>query len=194
LGRLGRTALTSSTVTHWLQDVVDETIAVARQSRLGATIRWGERTVRVSRCYRWLTAEPEPDVVVIDLRETVVVGPILALFDRFLAPLVRNWRRAHTGTVATRLSERFLDRPIQVVSLVALAAILTNLLFVVALGSPSRVAVGARLLAVSLVLAGTRVTTSVDELTETAVYELSVAVLSPPEPPDENGRDDPRSQ
>lgn len=27
--------------------------------------------------YRWLTAEPEPDIIVIDLRDTVVFGPIL---------------------------------------------------------------------------------------------------------------------
>lgn len=194
VGRLGRAALASSTVGRWLRDVVDETGAIARQSRVGATVRWTERAARTSWCYRWLTAEPEPDVVVVDLRETVVVGPILALLDRFLAPLVRNWRQARTGTVAARLSERVDARPVQVVSIVALAAILANLAFLVVLGSPARTALGVRLVAASIALAGTRVTVSADELTETRAYELAVALLSPPEPPDHHDRDDRSSE
>jgi hypothetical protein len=193
-GRLGHTALASSTVTRWFRGVADQTVTIARTSRLGATIRWGERATRASWIYRWLTAEPEPDVVVIDLRETVVVGPILALLDLFLAPLARNWRSARTGTVADRLSERFVDRPVQVVSLVTLVALFANLLFLFAFGTASRTALGVRLVAVSLALAGTRVRLSANELTETAVYELGSGLLSPPDPPDENRRNGPPSE
>lgn len=50
------------------------------------------RLVRVSALYRWLTAEPDPDVVVIDLRETYAVGPVISLLDWAAAPLGRLYR------------------------------------------------------------------------------------------------------
>jgi hypothetical protein len=33
---------------------------------------------------RWLTAEPNPDVIVVDLRETVTVGPVILVLDRIV--------------------------------------------------------------------------------------------------------------
>jgi hypothetical protein len=33
---------------------------------------------------RWLTAEPDPDVIVVDLRETVTVGPVILVLDRIV--------------------------------------------------------------------------------------------------------------
>jgi|GEM_PF-2714710 len=190
LCRLGYRAFASSTVGYWIGRAVNGGGTIARQSRLDATIRWGCRAARASWCYRWLTAEPEPDVVVIDLRETAVVGPILVLFDRLLAPFVRNWQAARTGTVVARLSARFVARPIQVVSIVALVAILTDLCLLVVFGSPSRTAVGGRLVSGSLALAGTRVTVSVDDLTEGRVYELVTELLAPPDPPERDTRND----
>mgnify|MGYP000153296760 CR=1 FL=1 len=190
VGRVGRIAIASSTVGRWVQDIAEQTVDIARQSRLGATIRWGGQATRASWVYRWLTAEPEPDVVVIDLRETAVVGPILALLDRLLAPFVRNWQAARTGTVVARLSARFVARPIQAVSIVAIAAIHTNLFVLFALDSLSRNALGAGLLVTALALAGTRVTRSADELAETDVYELAVKLLAPPEPPERDEQND----
>ncbi|PSQ50738.1 hypothetical protein BRD15_01045, partial [Halobacteriales archaeon SW_6_65_15] len=52
---------------------------------------------RHSFCYRWLTKEPEPDVVVIDLRETYAVGPLIALLDRLAPTLGRTWRASRTN-------------------------------------------------------------------------------------------------
>jgi hypothetical protein len=190
VGRVGRIAIASSTVGRWVQDIAEQTTDIARQSRFGATIRWGGRAARASWCYRWLTTEPEADVVVIDIRETAVVGPILALVDRLLGPLVQHWRGARTGTVVTGLSERFVDRPVQLISIAALVAILTNLFLLVALGSPSPSTVGAGLLAASVALAGTRVTRSADELARTDVYELAVKLLAPPEPPERDEQND----
>lgn len=66
---------------------------------VGAAETVGRRITAVARrswLYRWLTAEPEPEVVVIDLRETYTVGPVLAVLDRCLAvlgPPVRAWIR-----------------------------------------------------------------------------------------------------
>lgn len=39
---------------------------------------------RKSFLYRWLTTEPDPEVVVIDLRETYTVGPLIAIIDSFV--------------------------------------------------------------------------------------------------------------
>jgi hypothetical protein len=190
--RRGRVARSSSTVTQWVQDVGREVGTFARHSRLATTAGWTERAVRASWLYRWLTAEPEPDVVVIDLRETVVVGPVLSLLDRLLGPLVRHGTRARVGTVLTRLSERFAAHPVAGASTVALAAVLATLLVLVGLGTPSPSAVGIRLVALSLALAGTRIRVSGDELRNAYAYELLVALLAPPEPPDNHERDDER--
>jgi len=63
-----------------------------------ATVRdLGDRVgtaVRNSYLYRWLTKEPEPEVIVIDLRETWTVGPILALLDRFVEWIAPYWRES----------------------------------------------------------------------------------------------------
>jgi len=185
----GRAALSSSAVTQRARDVTNETRAVAGNSRLAATARWTERAMRASWLYRWLTAEPDPDVVVIDLRETVVIGPILALLDRLLGPFVRNWNRARVNTGLTRLSDRFVARPVTVASVVVLGAVLTELLVLVGLGTPSPSAVGSRLLLVSVALAGTRVRASADELTDTSAHDPVVTLLSPPESPDGAERD-----
>ncbi|WP_227134358.1 hypothetical protein [Halorubellus salinus] len=47
--------------------------------------------VQESYLYRWLTAEPEPDVVVIDLRETYTVGPFIRLLDATIEWLQPYW-------------------------------------------------------------------------------------------------------
>ncbi|SHH68142.1 hypothetical protein [Halobaculum gomorrense] len=80
---------------------------VARRSTIGSTIAnlgdavWtssvatlGERTgtyVRNSWLYTWLTKEPEPEVIVIDLRETWTVGPVIALLDWAIDRTLPYW-------------------------------------------------------------------------------------------------------
>lgn len=59
------------------------------------------RKVRHSTGYRWLTQEPEPDGVVIDLRDTYTIGPFVALLDRVAPTLGRAWR----GSLVHRLGE-----------------------------------------------------------------------------------------
>ena len=53
--------------------------------------------------YRWLTKEPE--VIVIDLRETWTVGPFIALLDTFIAWMLPWWRESQlaqlTGSVVS---------------------------------------------------------------------------------------------
>ena len=56
-------------------------------SLIAAGGRWFATAVRHSALYRWLTAEPDPDVIVIDLRETWTVGPVIAVVDRVFGAL-----------------------------------------------------------------------------------------------------------
>jgi hypothetical protein len=55
---------------------------------------------RTSRLYRWLTAEPEPDVIVIDLRETYTVAPFIAVLDAITPRMARFWRNSGLAAVA----------------------------------------------------------------------------------------------
>ena len=71
----------------------------SRLSAAGATLStW----VRNSWLYGWLTAEPEPDVIVIDLRETRTIGPVIGVLDRIVP---RAATAARESTVWS-LSER----------------------------------------------------------------------------------------
>ena len=46
---------------------------------------------RRSFLYNWLTKEPDPDVIVIDLRETVTVGPIIRALDYGIDRFAPYW-------------------------------------------------------------------------------------------------------
>lgn len=52
------------------------------------------RAARLSYLYRWFTAEPDPDVIVIDLRETYTVGPVIALLDSLFDWLAPGWQHS----------------------------------------------------------------------------------------------------
>ncbi|SDZ98174.1 hypothetical protein SAMN04488065_1539 [Haloplanus vescus] len=52
------------------------------------------KIVRNSWIYNWLTAEPEPEIIVIDLRETRTVGPVIALLDLVIEMLVPWYRQS----------------------------------------------------------------------------------------------------
>ncbi|EMA32760.1 hypothetical protein [Haloarcula japonica] len=101
--------------------------------------------VRKSYCYRWLTKEPDPEVIIIDLRETYAVGPFIALMDRLIPHIKDAWRHSKVGPVTRRVFERVASDVF-------------------------------------------------DPLSETQGYELAVAVLTPPEPPEETRTGDDESE
>ncbi|MDQ2072856.1 hypothetical protein ACODNH_04975 [Haloarcula sp. NS06] len=101
--------------------------------------------LRESYCYRWLTKEPEPEVIVIDLRETYAVGLFIALLDRLVPHIEDAWRHSTVGSVARRAFEQ-------------LAADVF------------------------------------DPLSEMRGYELAVALLTPPEPPEQKRTDNDESE
>ncbi|WP_435196407.1 hypothetical protein [Natronomonas sp. EA1] len=58
---------------------------------------------RGSWLYGWLTAEPDPEVIVIDLRETYTVGPVIALIDRVAGWVGPRWHGSGPERLWTRL-------------------------------------------------------------------------------------------
>jgi hypothetical protein len=149
--------------------------------------------VRNSYLYRWLTAEPEPEVIVIDLRETWTVGPIIAILDRVFDAL----ERAATGSMLVAMAavavDQTLEAPVRMAGLATLA--------VAALAAASAVPAGRTtglLVAVGLLAVGTLAlfeTRSWAELRETRPVEFLVAILEPPEPPErEADHERPRSE
>lgn len=64
--------------------------------------------------YHWLTKEPEPEVVVIDLRNTYAVGPAIRMADLLfetLAPIYPNSAIASVTTRLQSLVSMIEDRP-----------------------------------------------------------------------------------
>lgn len=76
---------------------------VMAQSQLAVGASCLANTARQSFLYRWLTREPEPEVIVIDLRETYVVGPIISILNRIIDGLLPSWRNSLAKRVTTHL-------------------------------------------------------------------------------------------
>ncbi|GCF14787.1 hypothetical protein Harman_27220 [Haloarcula mannanilytica] len=52
-------------------DITSELQIISAGRAIGA---WTASVIKGSFCYRWLTKEPEPEVIVIDLRESYTAG------------------------------------------------------------------------------------------------------------------------
>ena len=68
-----------------------------------------ETLVRDSYGYRWLTAEPDPSVVVIDLRETPTVGPFVRLLEQVVDPVERAWEDSRIAATVTTIGAALAD-------------------------------------------------------------------------------------
>ena len=149
---------------------------------LSAAMERLSSVVRASYLYRWLTAEPDPDVIVIDLRETWTVGPVIAILDWLFAQFEDAAKGSRIVALATTGYERTLAAPLRVGGLAALvAAALAGLLGVVS-GGRTTLFVAAALLAIGTL--GLFEDRSWAELRQTRPVELLVAALEPPTPPE----------
>ncbi len=154
----------------------------ADTSRLVAAGRAIGQWARQSSLYRWLTREPDPEVIVIDLRETYTVGPIIGALDWTIARLAPWWRTSGLRRLCAGAADRFRERPIRSLGVVVMAVAAVRLVVGVGAGSLS-----GRAIALSLALFGagavaTRSNHSTADLRDTRGYELLVAALEPPEP------------
>ena len=151
----------------------------ARTARLGARLR---AFATASWLYRWLTSEPEPDVIVIDLRETRSVGPAIAATERVGRTLAAGLPTSWLGDRLRGLGLAVRERPIRIASLAALGALAATLPLVVAAGTPALAV--AYLAGAGLAALGTRSRRSLAELRETRAWGLLAAAFEPPEPPE----------
>jgi len=140
-----------------------------------------ERVVRASFLYRWLTTEPDPEVIVIDLRETRTVGPVIALVDWMLAWSVPVARRSRVRQALYAVGTHLRAAPMRVGGAVVLGmGVVWLVVGGVSIGVLVLIALGALAL---------REDRSWGELTETRVAGWVRAALEPPEPPEEYDRE-----
>ncbi|MFC6864183.1 hypothetical protein ACFQGE_12045 [Halomicroarcula sp. GCM10025817] len=151
--------------------------------------------VRESYLFRWLTAEPEPDVIVIDLRETVTVGPFLAVLERLVPVVGRAWESSRIQTLVGTTAQDFRTQPIRFVSLALVVALAVRTLLALVTATVTPLELSLRVAVLLLAVVGTQVRYSWAELTETRAYALAVALLAPPEiPADDDGMESEMSE
>ena len=145
------------------------------------------RYMRASFLYRWLTAEPDPEVIVIDLRETWTVGPFITVLDRVVSELDRALGQSRVGSLAAAVATAVRAAPLRVLGIV-----LTLLGAVVAIGTLLTTgAMTGLVLGVVVTFAGavaTRDERDWQTLRETRSVELLQQAFEPPASP-ENAAD-----
>lgn len=147
---------------------------------IGSTLsRW----IGHSRIVRWFLAEPEPAVVVIDLRETYTVGPVIRALDWTLARAAWVAERTGVDAAADRTARRLAAEPLRVAGWLLVACAAVGLIAGLAAGNVS----GGWLVLAGLGLLLSRERRSIAELADTRAGRALVAAFEPPEPPE---RDD----
>lgn len=163
-----------------------------QQSALASSILYrgakrSNEAIRGSWMYQWLTKEPEPDVIVIDLRETRTVGPVLKYLDQGIEATSRVIAQSTTLKHAKSMQSYFQKRPVRVLSSVLLA---TVILSTVVLGISGLLTAWHGVIVAGLLLAGLRGTQSkmtLSDIQQTQWYEYlcrGAEVFVPPEPPE----------
>ena len=167
--------------------------AIATAATTSSLTRGGRRAltwVRASYLYRWLTAEPDPQVVVIDLRTTWTVGPFVRALDWVLTHAVAFTRESGLYRVGTATAAAIRRAPIRVVGIVLCVAALVSLVLTTLTAVVGPVEVLVHVAAVVVGLAGTRVRVPLEALAESRTARLFVAAFEPPEPPEPADRGD----
>ncbi|SDD59855.1 hypothetical protein [Natrinema hispanicum] len=184
------TALERSTTVRFLTSLPDRIETALEESQLrdfGDTIT---SYVRASFCYQWLTAEPDPDVIVIDLRETYTVGPFIRLLDAVIDELETGYTNSQAEHTISRITTAIQAQPIRLLGIVGLTCVPLSLLTLTLAGSISTMLFAAHLVASALSAAALRSTHSLADLLESRPAKLLIAALEPPEPPETNKRSD----
>lgn len=177
-----RRSLRASAMGQWVGTVNRRGAAVwhrsASHSRTYGVAGWVRTAVGNSWLYGWLTAEPEAEVVVIDLRETKTVGPVLGVLDRVFAPFV-----ARTSSIASRLRSSFATDPVRMLAFVVTGIIVSLFVLLADAEAPLAVLVALAVLA-NLALLCIRIRIPADQLATPVSVRLLGRLVTPPEIPD----------
>ena len=137
------------------------------------------RFVESSWLYRWLTAEPDSEVIVIDLRETFSAGPVLRQLDRRIRDVISVIPSSLGLRNGFQLRSRFVARPLRVCSFVLLVSVLAGLSILVLTGSEIGISTFLLLALLLVAVRGTQSTRSLAAVQATWWYErVSAAIES----------------
>jgi len=153
------------------------------QSSVYRAITHGKQFIESSWLYRWLTAEPDPEVVVIDLRETVSLRAVLRQTEQLIRKFIVVMPTSGGLQFGYRLRAQFLAHPIRVVSFAIIGVVLLSLVPVLTAGDEPLLAVFLLFALLLLALRGTQETVSWAELTDSQWYQTLLALFEPPDPP-----------
>jgi len=173
-------AVTDSRVVAALDRVGDRLAGLGQGYRAERLGTWGSRTVTESSLYRWLTADPDPEVIVIDLRKSHTFGPFVTVLDCVLAWIDAAATSSSAVALARILLMEFRAAPVRFVGAAVALGSASTLLVSVALG-----ALGVLPMVVLVALAvtglvGMQVTASWADLVDSQVGRLVIAALEPP--------------
>ncbi|SET50719.1 hypothetical protein [Natrinema hispanicum] len=180
------TALERSTTVRFLSSLPNQIEAALEESRLRELSDTITSYVRSSFCYRWLTAEPDPDIIVIDLRETYTVGSFIRLLDAVIDELETGYTNSQAEYTISRITTAIQAQPIRLLGIVGLACVPLSLLTLTLAGSISTTLFAVHLITIALSAAALRSTHSLADLLESRPAKLLIAALEPPEPPETN--------
>lgn len=166
----------------WSATAYDAGRGAARGHWLTSLWSWGQLKVEQSWLYGWLTAEPEPEVIVIDLRETWTAGPVLASIDRALAELLPGVQSARVTTVLRRGWDHVIEQPLRYVGIMVAIVVSLSAVRLIVASTWSPWMLGLHIVLLAMGLLALRSTRSMDDLLETRVAQYLIAAFEPPEP------------
>lgn len=138
------------------------------------------RCVRGSRIVGWFLAEPDPEVVVIDLRETYTVGPVIRVLAWTGDRAVRGANRTGIADAWARFVGSVGAEPLRFLGVALVAVALGGLVGAAVSGG----SLGGWLVMFGAGLLATRERRSAGELAETRLGRALVTAFEPPEPPE----------
>ena len=164
-------------------------IALFQQARdrLVSLADWSTTIVQTvltgSFIYQWLTAEPDPEVIVIDLRETWTVGPVITIIDYLVGELTKSTQTSAFVGGARRLATTFRAQPVNVGSLAVIASASGVLLVGGLTQSLSVVSAVVAIFTALVGMVGVGSEITIKEIRETKAVQLLISAFEPPEPP-----------
>lgn len=156
-----------------------QTSALARVGRV--VLAW----VQCSFLYRWLTAEPDPQVIVIDLRETITVGPFVRMADWVVHRTRETGRHSMLSRGVRETVAAVRRAPFHVAGLGVGTAVIANAVLLALAGAVGVLDIALHGVLLIGCMAATQLRVPLADLADARTVQLLVAVFEPPEPPED---------